>query len=66
MSSDWFITLLGALTFLVGVAGAVKAGAKLSRGQLTDLIEVQHSVWQETRTELEDCREKVKSMSGGT
>jgi hypothetical protein len=66
VSSDAFLTLLGALTFLVGVAGAVKAGAKLSRGQLTDLIEVQHDVWEETRTQLADCREQVKTLSGGT
>ena len=61
---DWFLTLLGGLTFLVGVAGAVKAGAALTRGQMKDTIEVQHTLWEETRASLEDCREALSRARG--
>ena len=64
MSTDSFLTLLGALTFLVGVAGAVRAGAALTRGQMKDTIEIQHTIWEETRAELEDCRQEVDRLRG--
>jgi hypothetical protein len=61
---DTFQIILGSLTFLVGVAGAVKAGARLSRGELTQTIEVQHTIWEETREQLKDCREELKAKGG--
>jgi hypothetical protein len=61
---DAFAALLGALTFLVGVAGAVRAGARLSRSDLAQTVEVQHEIWQETRAQLEDCRAEVAKLRG--
>jgi hypothetical protein len=63
---DTFQIILGVLTFLVGVAGAVKAGARLSRGELAQTVEVQHTLWEETRAQLQDCRDELKAAKGGT
>jgi hypothetical protein len=65
VSTDAYTALLGGLTFLVGVAGAVRAGARLSRGQLTETVEVQHTIWEETRAQLEDCRAELGRLRGG-
>jgi hypothetical protein len=62
---DPFLVLLGSLTFLVGVAGAVRAGAKLSRGQISQSIEIQHDLWEETRGALDDCRRELARCRGG-
>lgn len=61
---EWFAAVLGGLTFLVGVAGAVKAGASLTRGQMAQTVEVQHTLWEETRAALEDCRAEVAQLRG--
>jgi hypothetical protein len=64
--SDAFTTLLGVLTFLVGVAGAIKAGTMLTRKELKDTVEVQHTIWEETRTALKDCQDELRTAKGGT
>lgn len=61
---DTFQVILGVVTFLVGVAGAVRAGARLSRGELAQTVEVQHTVWEETRAQLEDCRAELERLRG--
>jgi hypothetical protein len=59
MDSDTFLAILGALTFLIGVAGAIRAGAKLTRGDMAQSIEIQHALWEETRAALDDCRAEL-------
>lgn len=61
---DAFQVILGSLTFLVGVAGAVKAGARLTRGQMAQTVEIQHTLWEETRQSLEDCRSDLAKARG--
>jgi phosphoribosylformylglycinamidine (FGAM) synthase-like enzyme len=56
--------IIGGVTMLVGILGAVAAGAKLSRGQIKETIEIQHQLWEETRAALEDCREERARLSG--
>lgn len=62
---SWFTVLLGALTFLVGVAGAVRAGVRLTRSDMAQTVEVQHTLWEETRTALDDCRTELTKVRGG-
>lgn len=59
-----FTTILAAVTFLVGVAGAVKAGTRLTRSDMAQTIEVQHTVWEEQRVALEDCRAELTRLRG--
>lgn len=40
------------------------AGAKLSRGQIKETIEIQHELWEETHTALVDCREELARARG--
>jgi hypothetical protein len=54
-----FEVILGVLTFLVGVAGAIRAGMRLTRSDMTQTIEVQHTLWEETRAALTDCRDEL-------
>jgi phosphoribosylformylglycinamidine (FGAM) synthase-like enzyme len=56
MDSGTLQVILGGVTFLVGVAGAVKAGARLTRSDMAETVQIQHTLWEETRQSLEDCR----------
>lgn len=62
---DTFAVILGVLTFLVGVAGAIKAGARLTRSDMAKTVEIQHTLWEETRASLDDCRAEVARLRGG-
>jgi hypothetical protein len=64
MAASWTSTLLSLLTIVVGVAGVMMAGAKLSRGQIKETIEIQHELWEETHTALVDCREELARARG--
>lgn len=59
-----FGVILAGLTFLVGVAGAIRAGQRLTRSDMAQTVEVQHTLWEETRAALEDCRAEVIRLRG--
>lgn len=61
---DTFQIILGVVTFLVGVAGAVRAGMRLTRSDLAQTVEIQHTVWEETRASLADCRAELERLRG--
>lgn len=61
---DWFAAVLGGLTFLIGVAGAVRAGVRLTRSDMAQTVEIQHTLWEETRTALADCHAEVARLRG--
>ena len=57
-------TFLAWLTTVLGIFGAVLAATRLARQDTRDFVEVQHNVWVETRTQLEDCRAEVTRLRG--
>jgi hypothetical protein len=52
------------LTTVLGVFGAVIAAIRVGRADTANLVEIQHSVWEETRAQLEDCRAEVSRLRG--
>jgi hypothetical protein len=65
MDTDTFAAILGGLTFLVGIVGAIRAGARLTRSDLAKTVEIQHTLWEETRAALADCRGEVEQLRRG-
>ena len=57
-------TFLAWLTTVLGIFGAVLAATRLARQDTHDFVEVQHTVWVETRSQLEDCRAEVTRLRG--
>jgi hypothetical protein len=62
MDPDVVAAILGGITLCVGVVGAVRAGAHLTRGDLAQTVEVQHTIWEETHAQLADCRDEVARL----
>jgi uncharacterized membrane-anchored protein YhcB (DUF1043 family) len=56
--------LLAWLTTVLGIFGAILGALRLGRQDTRNLVEIQHEVWEETRTQLDDCRAEVTRLRG--
>jgi hypothetical protein len=51
---------LAAATTALGVVGLAWGIVRLAHADTASLVEIQHDVWEETRTQLTDCREALE------